>query len=73
MCVLCIRANKPYINNKVAYLAKWFSCLAFLPRMHILAETLFTVLSWPQTLSVFLYNPHSIMGTKGNGHCHVTY
>lgn len=43
MCLLCIRANKPYINNKVAYLAKWCSWLALLADMHILTATLSTV------------------------------
>lgn len=67
MSLLCIRANKPYINNKVAYLAKWYSCFALLAGMHILTATLLTVLSWPQIPSVFLYNRHIIIGTKGNG------
>lgn len=73
MCLLCIRANKPYINNKVAYLTKWCSCLALLAGMHILTATLLTVLSWPQIPSVFLHNLHSIIGTKGNRHCYVMY
>lgn len=57
MSLLCIRANKPYINNKVAYLAKWCSCLALLAGMHILTATPLTVLSWPQIPSVFLLQP----------------
>lgn len=72
MCLLCIRANKPYINNEVAYLAKWCSCLALLAGMHILTATLLTVLSRPQIPSVFLYSPRSIIRTEGIRHRGVT-
>lgn len=61
MCLLCIRANKPHINNKVAYLAEWCSCLALLAGVHIPTAALLPAAPWPQTPSVFLYSPHSVI------------
>lgn len=53
MCLLCIRANKPHINNKVAYLAERCSCLALLAGVHILTAALLPGVSWSQTPSLF--------------------
>lgn len=67
MCLLYIRANKPHINNKVAYLAGWCSCLALLAGVHILTAALLPGVSWPQTPSPSVQS-HNIMGSKWSGH-----
>lgn len=46
-------------------------CFALLSGVHILTAALLPGVSWPQTPSLFLYSPHTIMGTKWNGHSDV--